>query len=133
MATSTCATRRSSFARPTARRSWSCRLRLRKLSRNVDEIAAVPGVDALFVGPGDLGLRLRLDPSQGTMEAAMNRQLRLVGVMARPGELRSEHRSIEAAAGSGRTAAGPRRRVSGDDARAAESIANFEATEREIP
>lgn len=25
---------------------------------NVEEIAAVPGVDALFVGPGDLGLRL---------------------------------------------------------------------------
>jgi 4-hydroxy-2-oxoheptanedioate aldolase len=27
--------------------------------RNVDEIAAVEGVDVLFVGPGDLGLRLR--------------------------------------------------------------------------
>ncbi len=26
---------------------------------NVEEIAAVPGVDGLFVGPGDLGLRLR--------------------------------------------------------------------------
>jgi len=26
---------------------------------NVDEIAAVPGVDGMFVGPGDLGLRLK--------------------------------------------------------------------------
>lgn len=38
--------------------------------RNVEEIAAVEGVDGLFVGPGDLGLRLRMDPSQGTLEAA---------------------------------------------------------------
>lgn len=30
---------------------------------NADEIAAVPGIDALFVGPGDLGLRLNADPS----------------------------------------------------------------------
>ncbi len=30
---------------------------------NVEEIAAVPGVDALFVGPGDLGLRLIQDKS----------------------------------------------------------------------
>ncbi len=27
--------------------------------KNVDEIAAVPGVDGLFIGPGDLGLRLK--------------------------------------------------------------------------
>ena len=31
---------------------------------NVEEIAAVPGVDALFVGPGDLGLRLSQSESQ---------------------------------------------------------------------
>lgn len=30
---------------------------------NVAEIAAVDGIDALFVGPGDLGLRLNADPS----------------------------------------------------------------------
>ncbi|MDQ7026834.1 MAG: aldolase/citrate lyase family protein [Anaerolineae bacterium] len=30
---------------------------------NVAEIAAVPGIDALFVGPGDLGLRLNADAS----------------------------------------------------------------------
>lgn len=31
---------------------------------NVEEIAAVPGVDTLFVGPGDLGLRLNQDMSK---------------------------------------------------------------------
>ena len=41
--------------------------------RNVDEIAAVPGVDGLFVGPGDLGLRMKLDPSEGTLESAYER------------------------------------------------------------
>ena len=30
---------------------------------NVEEIASVPGVDALFVGPGDLGLRLNQSSS----------------------------------------------------------------------
>ena len=30
---------------------------------NAEEIAAVPGIDALFVGPGDLGLRLGVDSS----------------------------------------------------------------------
>ena len=30
---------------------------------NADEIAAVEGIDALFVGPADLGLRLTADPS----------------------------------------------------------------------
>ncbi|MCA9114822.1 MAG: 4-hydroxy-2-oxovalerate aldolase [Planctomycetaceae bacterium] len=39
--------------------------------RNVDEIAAVDGIDGLFVGPGDLGLRLRQDdPPQMTLEEA---------------------------------------------------------------
>ena len=41
--------------------------------QNVDEIAAVPGVDGLFIGPGDLGLRMKLDPSQGTLESAYER------------------------------------------------------------
>ena len=31
---------------------------------NVEEIATVPGVDALFVGPGDLGLRLSQSESK---------------------------------------------------------------------
>ncbi len=41
--------------------------------QNVDEIASVPGVDGLFIGPGDLGLRMKLDPSEGTLESAYER------------------------------------------------------------
>ncbi len=37
--------------------------------QHVAEIAAVPGVDALFVGPGDLGLRLKHDPDGLSVEA----------------------------------------------------------------
>lgn len=40
---------------------------------NVDAIAAVNGVDALFVGPGDLGLRIRTYESDLTVDAAMSR------------------------------------------------------------
>lgn len=42
---------------------------------NVEEIASVPGVDMLFVGPGDLGLRYRLlgDESGERLEAAFER------------------------------------------------------------
>ena len=42
---------------------------------NADEIASVPGVDALFVGPGDLGLRLGQVESnaQTTLDAAIGR------------------------------------------------------------
>ena len=39
---------------------------------NAQEIASVPGIDALFLGPGDLGLRLSVDPSLDmTIESAM--------------------------------------------------------------
>ena len=31
----------------------------------VDEVAAVPGIDCVFVGPGDLGLRLAAHPDSG--------------------------------------------------------------------
>jgi 4-hydroxy-2-oxoheptanedioate aldolase len=37
---------------------------------NVDAIAATPGVDGMFVGPGDLGLRLKHDKSDLTLESA---------------------------------------------------------------
>jgi 2-keto-3-deoxy-L-rhamnonate aldolase RhmA len=37
---------------------------------NVEEIAAVPGVAALFVGPGDLGLRLARTKTELTLEQA---------------------------------------------------------------
>ncbi len=36
---------------------------------NIDEIAAVPGLDGVFIGPGDLGLRLKVqNPENRTME-----------------------------------------------------------------
>jgi len=38
---------------------------------NADEIAAVDGVAALFVGPGDLGLRLKYDETGLTMDTAI--------------------------------------------------------------
>jgi len=39
---------------------------------NAADIAAVPGIDLLFVGPGDLGLRLAADDSSGwTMDSAV--------------------------------------------------------------
>lgn len=37
---------------------------------NADAIAAVPGVDGLFIGPGDLGLRLKHDGGGMTLENA---------------------------------------------------------------
>ncbi len=37
---------------------------------NVDAIAATPGVDGMFVGPGDLGLRLKHENSDLTLESA---------------------------------------------------------------
>lgn len=40
---------------------------------NIDAIAAVPGVDALFVGPGDLGLRIRRTETTLTIEEAYDR------------------------------------------------------------
>lgn len=38
---------------------------------NVDAIAAVEGVDGLFIGPGDLSLRLRYDDSGLTLDGAV--------------------------------------------------------------
>jgi 4-hydroxy-2-oxoheptanedioate aldolase len=38
---------------------------------NADEIAAVQGVDAIFVGPGDLGQRLKYDDTGLTLENAI--------------------------------------------------------------
>ncbi len=38
---------------------------------NVEEIAAVEGVDGLFVGPGDLGLRIRKTETELTLDAAI--------------------------------------------------------------
>lgn len=38
---------------------------------NIDEIAAVEGVDGLFIGPGDLGLRIRTFNTDLTLDSAM--------------------------------------------------------------
>jgi 2-keto-3-deoxy-L-rhamnonate aldolase RhmA len=38
--------------------------------KNVDQIAALPGLDGMFVGPGDLGLRLKIEKSEMTLDAA---------------------------------------------------------------
>ena len=38
---------------------------------NADEIAAVEGVDGIFVGPGDLGLRLKYDTTDLTIDRAV--------------------------------------------------------------
>ncbi|NKB66913.1 MAG: 4-hydroxy-2-oxovalerate aldolase [Candidatus Latescibacteria bacterium] len=40
---------------------------------NVEEIAAVPGVDVLFVGPADLGTRLALDSNGPSLDEAIAR------------------------------------------------------------
>ncbi len=40
---------------------------------NVNEIAAVEGVDGLFVGPGDLGMRLRRTETDLTLEQSLQR------------------------------------------------------------
>ena len=37
---------------------------------NTEEIAAVPGVDGLFIGPGDLGLRIARNKPDLTLEQA---------------------------------------------------------------
>ncbi|MCI0719505.1 MAG: aldolase/citrate lyase family protein [Acidobacteria bacterium] len=41
--------------------------------RNVEEIAVIPGIDVLFVGPGDLGLRLAVSPNGMTLDQAIER------------------------------------------------------------
>lgn len=48
---------------------------------NVEEIAAVPGVDALFVGPGDLGLRL--NQSEGGLQISLDEAIAQVAETAR--------------------------------------------------
>lgn len=40
--------------------------------RKIEQIAAVPGLDGIFVGPGDLGLRLPIDGDGMTLDSAMS-------------------------------------------------------------
>lgn len=48
---------------------------------NVEEIASVPGVDALFVGPGDLGLRL--NQSEGGSQISLDEAIAQVAETAK--------------------------------------------------
>ena len=70
---------------------------------NVEEIAAVPGVDALFVGPGDLGLRLNqsssgteisLDEAIAQVAAVAQRQGIAWGIPAGTPELIKQYRAL---------------------------------------
>jgi 4-hydroxy-2-oxoheptanedioate aldolase len=40
---------------------------------NIDKIAATPGLDGIFVGPGDLGLRIRRTKTDLTLESAIEK------------------------------------------------------------
>lgn len=40
---------------------------------NIEEIAAVPGLDGVFIGPGDLGLRLRHQAGNMTMDSCFEK------------------------------------------------------------
>ena len=40
---------------------------------NIEKIAATPGLDGIFVGPGDLGLRIRRTNTDLTLEAAFEK------------------------------------------------------------
>ena len=66
--------------------------------RNADAIAALPGVDILFVGPGDLGLRLRqtgemtLDEAWETVAAACKKHGKAFGgPTIAPAEMKKRH------------------------------------------
>ena len=48
-----------------------CQIETVEAVKNAAAIAAVDGVDVLFIGPGDLGLRLRHDPGGMTMDDAI--------------------------------------------------------------
>jgi 4-hydroxy-2-oxoheptanedioate aldolase len=41
---------------------------------NIDQIAATPGLDGIFVGPGDLGLRIRRTTTDLTLESQLSKK-----------------------------------------------------------
>jgi len=67
---------------------------------NLDEIAAVPGIDVLFVGPGDLGLRLGegedLDERIEMVAAAARQHGKAWGLPAGTPELLGKYRQMGA-------------------------------------
>lgn len=65
---------------------------------NVDEIAAVPGVDALYVGPADLSLSLGLPPGMDQEDASFDDALtKVVAACERAGIIPGIHTSPELA------------------------------------
>jgi 4-hydroxy-2-oxoheptanedioate aldolase len=48
-----------------------CQVETTEAMDNADAIASVEGVDVLFIGPGDLGMRLKHDPKGRTLDDAM--------------------------------------------------------------
>jgi 4-hydroxy-2-oxoheptanedioate aldolase len=70
---------------------------------NIEAIAAVPGVDCIFIGPGDLGLRLRVSDSPLTMpdviarvSAAAQRNSIAWGITAGSAEVLAHYRELGA-------------------------------------
>jgi 4-hydroxy-2-oxoheptanedioate aldolase len=49
-----------------------CQIETVEAVGNADKIAAIDGVDVLFIGPGDLGIRMKLDPGGMVLDDAMN-------------------------------------------------------------
>ena len=49
-----------------------CQVETTEAMDNADAIASVEGVDLLFIGPGDLGMRLKHDPKGRTLDDAMD-------------------------------------------------------------
>lgn len=70
--------------------------------KNVEEIAAVPGIDVLFVGPGDLGMRLglveggNLDEAIAKVAAAAKKHGKAWGIPAGTPEAISKFRDLGA-------------------------------------
>src|SRR5258708_18228727 len=68
---------------------------------NIDAIAAVPGIDVLFVGPSDLSIgltdRKELDPHSDTVEAALDK---IVAACRNAGKVRGPYSGHPARAGA---------------------------------
>ena len=66
---------------------------------NIDEILAVPGIDAIYIGPADLSLTYGLDPRVDQEDATWNAALKtVVDACARHGVVPGIHASAELAA-----------------------------------
>lgn len=62
--------------------------------RNVEAIAAVPGVDGLYIGPGDMGIRMALEPGENRLDHAQVMQ-RVAAACARHGKVWGSFATVE--------------------------------------